>query len=218
MLLRGCRIDHMQLILLAIEDITEAKRSEAHRTMLMAELSHRVKNVLGVVQGLASQSLIRSKSLKEFGTVFEGRLGALARGHAQLLEGEWKPADLADVVQSVIEAFGPERVDAEGPRVEIPPRKALALNLILHELETNAVKYGAFSAPDGRIDLDWTLEDEDRIQLVWQERHGPPVVPPEQEGFGSTLIRQLLQYEMDGSARLSFEPDGLRCELVFSTR
>ncbi|MPY69820.1 MAG: PAS domain-containing protein [Alphaproteobacteria bacterium] len=223
MLLSGTRIDHMQLILLAIEDITGRKQSEAHQTLLMSELSHRVKNVLGVVQGLASQTLARSKSLEEFRSTFEGRLAALSRGHALLLEGEWKETDLGHLIQGATEAFESVRVQSEGSSVKISPAKTLALNLVLHELETNAIKYGALSTDTGHIDLRWSLEDGEgtaegtkKVRLVWQELDGPPVKRPESSGFGVSLIQQLLRYEMDGSAHLSFEPNGLRCEMVFT--
>jgi two-component system CheB/CheR fusion protein len=219
MLLSGARIDHMQMILLGIEDITERKATEAHQAILMRELSHRVKNVLGVVQGLASQTLARSTSLEDFHKTFDGRLSALSRGHSQLLEGEWKATELGHLIRNATEAFDPARVTAEGPYLTIPPQKALALNLVLHELETNALKYGALSTPGGRIDLRWSLEDGEgkKVRLVWQELGGPPVAPPASGGFGVTLVGQLLRYEMDGNAHFSFEPDGLRCEIVFTT-
>jgi two-component system CheB/CheR fusion protein len=216
MLLNGRRLDHVDLILLVIEDITERKRHEVHLTTLMQELNHRVKNALAIVQGLAAQTLQNSHSLKEFETAFEGRLGALARGHGHLLERDWTSASLAQLVREATEAVEPRRLTADGPMVQIPPRKALSIYLALHELLTNAVKYGALSKDGGRIAVRWERKDKNAIRLIWQETGGPPVTPPERKGFGSELIRQIAQYELDGDCDLRFEPEGLRCELTFS--
>src|SRR5690606_10424349 len=203
MLLSGRRIDGLQFILLTIEDITDRKHAEAHQTMLMAELSHRVKNALAVVQGLATQTLANSQTLEEFRTVFEGRLAAYARGHTQLFEGEWKATDLRQLIEDAIQAHMADaaRLTLGGPPVEIGPRKTLTLNLVLHELETNALKYGSLSVAGGTVRLSWTLEHDggDAVRLVWQSEGGPPITRPKRPGFGTRLIMQLVQYDMGGA-------------------
>jgi two-component system, chemotaxis family, CheB/CheR fusion protein len=215
MRLSGRKVDEAQLILLAIEDITESKRNEAHQTLLMQELNHRVKNALAVVQALASETLAGSASLEEFGIAFKGRLAALAQGHGLLLRRDWVSADLMQLLRDVTNVIDPARVLAEGPNVELSPRKALAVYLTLHELLTNATKYGALSREGGQVAICWTKTDKGAIRLIWQEKGGPPVKRPDREGFGAKLIRQLAEYELDGDCDLRYEPKGLRYELTF---
>jgi two-component system CheB/CheR fusion protein len=216
MLLNGRRVHQAQLILLVIEDITERKRGEAHLIMLMQELSHRVKNALAVVQGLAMQTLAGSASLEEFKIAFQGRLSALARGHSLLLKREWTSASLMQIVRDVTQAIDAARVSAEGPNVELAPRKALSINLALHELVTNATKYGALTRDGGRIAVRWEIKDGDAVRLIWQESGGPRVTAPEHRGFGTNLILQIAEYELDGACDLRFEPEGLQCVLTFA--
>ncbi|MFP4003239.1 MAG: PAS domain S-box protein [Alphaproteobacteria bacterium] len=196
-------------------DITGRKEAEEQRELLLAELNHRVKNTLAVVQGMASQTLARSRSLEEFKTAFQGRLAAVARGHGQLLRGEWKSADLGQVVGDAVSAFDPGRVRVRGPVTHISPKTALSLNMALHELETNSAKYGALSAKEGRVDINWTSMQDRMVHMTWRERGGPPVTMPEREGFGTRLIRQLIEYELNGEAELHFDPEGLCAEFTF---
>jgi two-component system CheB/CheR fusion protein len=183
--------------------------------MLMQELNHRVKNALAVVQALASQTLASSTSLEEFGTAFEGRLSAYARCHGLLLGHEWTSANLMELVRDATQAVDSGRVTAKGPDIEIPPRKALSIYLVLHELLTNASKYGALSKDGGSVAVDWHRKNKNIIRLVWRERGGPPVTPPEHKGYGSTLVQQIAEYELDGDCDLQFDPEGLRCQLTF---
>lgn len=217
MLLNGRRLDRAQLVLLTIEDITERKRAEAHQAMLMGELGHRVKNALGVVQGLASQTIRCSASLEEFQDAFSGRLAAYSRGHTQLLERDWRPGTLEDVINGAVEshAVDPERIDVEGPTVHLASSEALGLGLILHELGTNAVKYGALSTQTGRVSITWSLEDAG-LRMTWTERGGPKVETPENEGFGSLLIRQLVSYDLGGEVSFAYDTEGLTCGIAFS--
>lgn len=219
MLLNGRRLDHVQLILLSIEDITERKRAGEHKELLMSELAHRVKNALGVVQGLANMTLKRSGSLEEFRLAFAGRLSAYARSHDQLLRRDWRRGDIRELVAAAVDAHAADaaRVHIAGPSVEISPKQALALGLILHELETNAAKYGALSKETGCIDIIWAVDGERLVQLRWEESDGPPVeAPGDAEGFGSTLIRQLSKFELGGSAEIAFAPAGLACAISFT--
>ena len=215
MLLSGRRFDEAKLTLLAIEDITERKRNEAHQNLLMQELSHRVKNALAVAQAMASQTLRNSASLEEFGIVFQGRLAALAQGHSLLLKRDWTSVSLAQLVRDVTHATDPAWVIVDGPDVELQPRKALSTYLALHELVTNAAKYGALSQNSGKVTVQWDLSEKATVRLIWQESGGPPVKRPEREGFGTSLIRQITQHELDGDCDFRYERQGLRCVLAF---
>lgn len=216
LLLSGRRLDHVQLILLAIEDITERRAFEAHQAILMGELGHRVKNALAVVQGLASQTARRSRSLEEFVDAFSGRLSAFSRAHNLLLSRDWRPGPLRETVQATLDAHSVEadRVSVDGPEVLLSSSQALALSLVLHELETNATKYGAFSNATGRAAVSWR-EQDNHVQLLWRESGGPASEPAEREGFGSTLIRQLVAYQLRGEADLTLAPDGALCRISF---
>ena len=200
------------LLLVTLEEASSAVDGE----LLLAELNHRVKNTLAVVQGIASQTLARSRTLDEFGEAFRGRLEALARGHDHLVAAEWRAADLQDVVAGVVGTFREDhRIRAEGPTVHLTTRMVLALTLVLHELETNATKYGALSEEDGRVHITWDLNPDGTVQMTWSEHEGPPVEPPGRRGFGTRLIEELVAYELDGEARLDFRPDGLRADVTF---
>ncbi|MEX2446212.1 MAG: CheR family methyltransferase [Dehalococcoidia bacterium] len=216
--LHARRLDHVEFILLAIEDVTERKYASEQRALLAAELAHRVKNALAVVQSLAAQTLRRSASLDEFESAFMGRLHAYARSHEQLLLQEWRSGNLRALVESTIDAHAiePERVDIDGPDLEVTARQGLALGLILHELGTNAAKYGALSGDTGRIGIRWSLDENQCVRLRWQEAGGPPPVTPEKEGFGSSLIRRLSTYELDGTTDFVYAPEGLHVDITYA--
>jgi two-component sensor histidine kinase len=216
MLLNARRVDHLQLILLAIEDITEPRRAEREREMLIGELNHRVKNSFAVIRALATQG-DGARSADEYRQVLLGRMDALARTHDLLFESHWQGAELR-ALAGTLRPFAGERskaIEVDGAPVELNDRQALSLSLVLHELATNAAKYGALSVPEGRVRLSWQIEhaDEDkRLRLRWEERGGPPVTPPQRAGFGTELIRRAFSFELDGTADLVFEPQGLRFE------
>lgn len=219
-----------RLVLLAIEDISEHRRAEAHLRMLMAELNHRVKNTLAVVNAIAFQTLRRSASMQDFTAAFEGRMQSLARTHSALAETGWEPTDLGVLVDAWLEPYGlrepsgPIRVS--GTPVRTTPQQSVALGMALHELATNAGKYGALSRPGGRVRVEWRTEPrgdeggrrppQDRqVRLTWSESGGPPVAPPQHRGFGIRFVEEICAYDLGGEARVDFAPDGLRFELVF---
>jgi two-component sensor histidine kinase len=163
------------------------------------------------VQAIAFQTLKGDISLDEARGRFEARLLALSRAHDLLTERNWEGATLAQVVsQSIGHLAGPNRFGVEGPRIWLAPRAALALALALHELSTNAAKYGALREEAGRVSIAWEV-DEDQLRLTWKEQGGPLVTAPASRGFGSRLIERGLASDLGGSARLLFEADGLRC-------
>jgi two-component sensor histidine kinase len=221
MLLNARRVDHLQLILLAIEDITQRKRAEQEREILISELNHRVKNLFAVIRALATQG-DGVRSSEEYRQVLLGRMDALARTHDLLFDSQWRGAELRSLA-STLQHFAGERgaagIEVDGPPVELNARQALSVSLVLHELATNATKYGALSVPEGRVRLSWQIEPADegrRVRLQWQERGGPPVTAPQVTGFGTQLIRRAFGFELDGTADLAFEPEGLRLEATFS--
>lgn len=198
-------------------DISERKRADAQRELLLAELNHRVKNTLAVVQAMAYQTFRASGVDVGARQAFENRLVALASAHNLLTESSWESAAVGDIVFDTLHANGAfkERVDLSGPRVLLPPREALAVAMALHELFTNAVKYGALSNDSGRLRLDWQRMEgkPPRLALTWTESGGPPVVKPERRGFGSVLLERSLQEDLGGTVTLDYRPQGLICQI-----
>jgi two-component system CheB/CheR fusion protein len=202
-----------------VRDVTERRSAEAQREMLLAELEHRVKNTLAAVMSIAVHTLNDGKMLDVAREAFLGRLQALSHAHDLLAECNWRGADLAQVVRGTLKPYvGMEgsHGTVDGPPVFLQPRAALTLGMIIHELATNAAKYGCLSTPGGSLDVTWsseTLSGEDRVQLIWSERGGPPVLPPTRSGFGRTLIERGLKHDLGGSAQLEFRVGGLMCTL-----
>jgi two-component system, chemotaxis family, CheB/CheR fusion protein len=201
-------------------DVTRVVEGEVLGT-LVAELNHRVRNMLQVVQAVAAHALRRSHSLDEFGRVFRGRIGALARAHELVSVGGWGDVPLHDLILKELGAYaeGGGRLLMEGPPLRLTPRAALALGMVLHELATNAAKHGALSAPAGRVTVAWEKEESadgsTRLMLRWTERGGPPVgEAPERRGFGSELIERQLRHDLGGEIETAYEPAGLRATLT----
>jgi len=200
-------------------DVTGMVRAEEHQRLLVDELNHRVKNMLSVVISLATQTLRRSATLQEFEGAFLGRVHALTAAYALLSRESWSHVQLEEIVS---EEMGPfiagdrANIRIEGPAVSLDPRGALAFGMAIHELATNAAKYGALSVPEGNVSVTWTTErsaDGDRVALDWIERNGPRVTEPERRGFGTTLIERGLTYDLSGEAKIEFLADGVRARL-----
>ena len=203
-------------------DITDAKFAEEHLLLLVHELNHRVKNTLATVQSIAGQSLrgLEGPDAAAARAAFEARLLALARVHDVLTRENWEGAELSAVVADAVRPLDtaddrPSRFRVVGPSLRLPPRLALSIAMALHELGTNAVKYGALSAEGGRVDIGWNVrrEVETRLSLRWTESGGPPVVKPTRTGFGSRLIERSLARELAGDVRLAYEPAGVICTI-----
>jgi PAS domain S-box-containing protein len=201
----------------ATVDITERKRAELHLRLLVNELNHRVKNSLATIQAIAAQTFHAARSLPQAQEAFTARIVALAEAHDLLTRENWEGADLLDLL-SRLEVLhgGSERFAVVGPPVRLSPRMALSLSMVLHELATNAVKYGALSTPRGHVRIAWTVVPgpaHARLALTWTETGGPSVRPPTRRGFGSRLIERGLAAELSGEARIDFEPDGVVCRI-----
>ncbi len=196
-----------------VQDVTERRGDDELRATMVAELDHRVKNVLASVQSMALQSARKTASLDVFLKTFAGRLEAMASAHTLLTATRWRGAEIGNIAAAELGGLAPGQAHWQGPEIVLNPRATNALTLALHELATNAVKYGALSAEAGRVDVTWRPLAEGGFELVWQERGGPPVIVPQRRGFGATLLERVTGRELGGSAVLEFRPGGVRALL-----
>ncbi len=193
------------------------RRAAEHQKLLINELNHRVKNTLATVQSIATQTLRTADTTQEAKEALERRLLALSRAHDVLTRENWEGADLLDVVERALEPYrihSENRLHIAGPHVRLTPRMSLALAMALHELATNAVKYGALSNKSGTISVSWTVQNGaalPRLILQWEEAGGPSVVAPRRRGFGSRLIERSLAQDLDGQVEITFAPTGVVC-------
>jgi len=191
-------------------DLTSRKAGEAKEKLLVRELQHRSNNLLSVVQTIASRSLSTAKSLSGAKAIFEARLHALARAHRRLTDSDWIGVELSEIITAELEPFAP-RTKVEGPSITLGPQRAQDFSLAIHELVTNAVKYGALSRLGGDVSVSWKIESNGRgkvLKFHWRERGGPPVAKPSREGFGTLLLNSVLD-----SATLDYPPEGFSCDL-----
>jgi two-component sensor histidine kinase len=188
-----------------------------HQRLLIDELNHRVKNTLATVQSIATQTLRTAETTQDTKDALERRLLALSRAHDVLTRESWQGANLIDVVRRALEPYqvhGERRLHITGPHVRLTPRMSLALAMALHELATNAVKYGALSNKSGSVEVSWQVQNGDappRLVLRWEEAGGPPVVAPRRRGFGSRLIERSLASDLGGEVEIAFAPTGVVC-------
>ncbi|WP_232793166.1 sensor histidine kinase [Caulobacter hibisci] len=198
-------------------NVTDRKRAELHLRLLVNELNHRVKNSLATIQAIAGQTFHAARSLPAAQEAFTARIIALSEAHDVLTRENWEGADLMDVIDRLTALHGGEgRFALDGPPVRLSPRPALSLSMALHELATNAVKYGALSRPGGQVTIAWSVDYSGvpRLSLRWIERGGPPVEAPSRRGFGSRLIERGLAAELSGEARIDFLPEGVECSIT----
>ena len=207
----------------AMLDISERKRAEEHQRLLTGELQHRVKNTLAMVQAIASQTFRNAADLDGAREAFSARVISLGRAHDILTQSSWTQAPIADVVDGALTVHRGEaasRIRGSGPNVPLSAKAALALALALHELATNAAKYGALSNDTGTVDLRWHVVHEGgapRFCLTWSEQGGPPILAqPTRRGFGSRLIERSFAAEVGGEVKLTYAPTGLTCRLEAS--
>jgi PAS domain S-box-containing protein len=198
-------------------DITERKRAEEHQRMLVRELDHRVKNLLASVATVAQRTREGSRSMDDFLHNFDGRIQAMAKAHSLLSRSRWQGVSLADLVNAELApCVGEGGADGEGPVVLLLAEAAQTMAIVLHELVTNACKYGALSTPEGRVVVRWDWLGDDRLNglaLEWTEIGGPPVSEPAHTGYGIRAVRESIPHELGGRVELAFAPDGLRCRI-----
>ena len=197
----------------ASRDLTERKNAEDLQRMLVNEINHRAKNTLATVQAIVRLTLRGTVDPELARDAIDARLIALAGAHDLLTMRSWSGADLTDVVTRAITPFAAGQIACDGPSVELTPSQALALSLALHELATNAAKYGALSRPDGRVELRWTVGNG-KLKLNWLESGGPKVIAPSRRGFGSRLLEDILFRDLDGETLVDFSPEGVRCAIT----
>ncbi|NWG25374.1 MAG: PAS domain S-box protein, partial [Pseudorhodoplanes sp.] len=198
-------------------DITERRQAEEQRDLLVAELSHRVKNTLSTVISIAHQSFARAPSVEDAKGSFESRIRALAQTHGRLAEAHWSGVSLETIALDELAPYRHEdggNVRIAGPRVMLSPRVALTLGMALHELATNAAKYGALSTRSGAVDLTWSADARTgTLRIEWVESGGPAVIPPKRSGFGRLLLERVLASDVKGNVQLDFAEGGLRCAI-----
>lgn len=219
LLVNAQRVDQLQRILLAIEDITDRRQAEERHELLVSELNHRVKNVLATVQSMLARTARGAASPEQLEESLSGRLRALSRGHEILVGSDWRILDLGKLIRAVLQPFDSgERVNVDCEALHLRPRAALAFNLVLHELATNAAKFGALSGHDGRIHIDCRAPqgNETHATLRWMEDGGPAVIRVGKKGYGLSLVERSVEHELFGSAEMMFRPEGLKCVINFS--
>ena len=214
---RGEIVQHF----VSLVDLTKHKQDQAHCRMLIDELNHRVKNTLSTVQSIVFQALRAPASPDVVRESIESRLFALSRSHDLLSSDHWEGAGLHDLVDNALEPFRvaagrAERFVVTGENVRLQPKTILTLAIALHELATNAVKYGAFSSESGTIEISWMVKrgpEGVRLVLHWDESDGPPVISPTHKGFGSWVIERGLAHELGGTVELTYPTDGILCTI-----
>jgi two-component sensor histidine kinase len=198
-------------------DITEQRRLEEHQKVLIAELDHRVKNVLARVEVVAMQSRETSTSMDDFLSTLKGRIQSMAAAHSLLSQSHWIAVGLDDIVRGQLAPYATEaNARRSGPDIMLTSATTQAIAMVLHELVTNAAKYGALSTPDGHVSVSWKKVTEggaSNLVVEWRESGGPAVADPQKFGFGISLIRELIPQELGGTAELAFNPDGVYCRI-----
>ncbi|MEA5162797.1 HWE histidine kinase domain-containing protein [Cereibacter johrii] len=204
-------------------DLSQRKAAERHQQLLLRELDHRVKNTLALVMSISRRTMHSEDTLEGYQKAFTARIQALAATHNLLAAKSWSDISIRDVLVRELAPYNEgfsQRILVEVPEVEIEPRSAIALGLVIHELATNATKYGSLSTPEGQVRVCGIPCADDLAGVVcleWLERGGPPVSEPTRTGFGQTVIRHAFAYAEGGGAEVSFEPDGLRCRVSVPT-
>lgn len=200
--------------------VQRQQQDQAHLRLLLNELNHRVKNTLATVQSIVTQTLRSADASTRTRDTLTSRIVALSKAHDVLTNEQWSGADLGEIAAQAAQPFrlglGAERIAIDGPPVRVAPKTAIAMALALHELATNAVKYGALSGNDGRIEFGWRIAGHgaDReLIAVWREFGGPRVTPPARAGFGTRLIERGLAADLNGEVSISYPPDGVVCTI-----
>jgi two-component system CheB/CheR fusion protein len=206
-------------VLVTFTDVTSVVASEEHQKMLTAELSHRIKNTLAVIASIATQTGARAQSIEAFLETFLGRVQSLAGTHTLLSEGQWADVGLRGLIERELAPYAKadgRRLEMSGPPMLLKPRAAIAFGMVLHELATNSVKYGALSVPKGRLQVSWDAPRRSvpqRLELRWIESGGPAASAPIKRGFGLEFIERAMQFELHGAAEIAFEKTGLQCTI-----
>jgi light-regulated signal transduction histidine kinase (bacteriophytochrome) len=205
---------------LADEASAERQQANARQELLIAELNHRVRNILGVIRGLIRQSKPTDGDIENFVKVVDGRIHALARAHNQITDDHWGPAPIQTLIDAEAAAFLEDsgRVSVTGAPVLLNPQAYSTMALVLHELVTNSTKYGGLSAAGGRVAIRWTSNERGDLEFDWRESGGPMVKPPTRQGFGSTIINRSVPYDLGGTASIDYHPEGVHAAFCIPAR
>jgi light-regulated signal transduction histidine kinase (bacteriophytochrome) len=206
-------------VVLQLADLAESelRQAQERQEILIAELNHRVRNILALTRGLVAQSRGNTNSVEEFTAMIGGRIQALARAHDQITADKWQPAPLADLVLAEAAAYletKADRVVLSGPPVLLEPQAHITLALVIHEMMTNAAKYGALQGPYGRVHVRWSLLPQGELEILWTEEGGPPVQPSNRKGFGTTIIERAVPHDLRGEALVSHRLGGVEARFV----
>jgi two-component system, chemotaxis family, CheB/CheR fusion protein len=201
-------------VVVTLVDVTTLAEAEEHQQVLISELNHRVKNMLAVVISIANHTLDKAPTSKGFVDAFSGRLHAMARAYGLLSRRNWKNASILQIVEQELEAFDRSRFKVSGSDLSLKPQQGLSMGMVVHELATNAAKYGALSDRAGRVEIAWSVKD-DQLQFLWNELDGPKVEPPTHEGFGLSLVKGEIEYRMRGKVEKIYSSEGLSAALTF---
>jgi PAS domain S-box-containing protein len=196
-------------------DITERKRNDERIAMLAREAEHRTKNILATVQ--ATVNLSQAPTVDDFKHVIEGRIQALANVHALFVKSRWGGAELSNIVTQELAPYlgkGKAHAQIDGPNLLLETNTAQAIAVTLHELATNAAKYGSLSAPNGHVEVTWSRAADERLILHWTENGGPPIKKPTHQGFGTSVIERMIREQLKGEMHLDWRTEGLACEIV----
>jgi two-component sensor histidine kinase len=213
-------VTFLQAVANVLSGAIERAQAERDQKILTRELDRRAKNLLAVVKTVAERAGSNAPTVDEFVKMFQSRIESIARIHSQLSRGSWRGVDLSEVVREELEPFAKgASMLIDGPAVVLPPDVAQAVSLTLHELATNAAKYGALSQVHGQVSIKWTRDavgtPEGRLVIDWRESGGPKATTPTGSGYGSSLIRELIPYEVPGSSvELDLAPGGATCRIV----
>ncbi|TPK76105.1 CheR family methyltransferase [Mesorhizobium sp. B2-4-17] len=208
---KGGRI---QGVVVTLVDVTTLAEAEEHQKVLISELNHRVKNMLAVITSIANRTVESSTTKEGFATALLGRLNAMARAYGVLSRENWTEVSLGELLAQEAAAFDPERFSLHGPALKLRPQQALSIGMVMHELATNATKYGALNKEGGRVEVEWSVHEQ-ILQLIWREIGGPPVTEPKDGGFGLSLVRGEIGYRLGGTAETFFHPQGLEVRISF---
>lgn len=206
---------------LADEAAAQRHQANARQELLIAELNHRVRNILGVIRGLIRQSQPDDDHVRKFAEVVDGRIHALARAHNQITDDHWGPAPLKAIIDAEAGAFAADKtnqIEANGPPILLNPQAYSTMALLVHELVTNSTKYGSLSSSEGRVEISWHRNKQKDLVLTWREEGGPPVKPPTRRGFGTTIIERSVPYDLGGEVETDYDETGFNATFLVPAR
>ena len=218
----GLRSTLVEIILRLTDGaVQERAKAQAQQELLIAELNHRVRNILNLIRGLISQSSREAETMEDFTEIVGGRIAALASAHDNITKGNWSPSPLSELIETEAQAYlsaQKDRVKLTGPNVLLVPECYTVMALVIHEMITNSAKYGSLSDSSGQLTIGVSRNDDGSLQLEWKESGGPPVKPPTRRGFGSTIVERSIPFELNGEAKVNYKLPGLEAEFCIPAR